>query len=51
MSEACWQKVYGDDPLEEGEINSTKEKDFKFCCREEAKQKQSGKPSEQASEL
>mmetsp|Transcript_9702 Transcript_9702/g.35536 ORF Transcript_9702/g.35536 Transcript_9702/m.35536 type:complete len:120 (-) Transcript_9702:411-770(-) len=38
-SEKCYQKVYGDDPLEEGEIDSGRSRDFRICARTDIRER------------
>ena len=33
QSEECYDRVYGDDPLEEGELDIYRSRDFRFCFR------------------
>ena len=35
LSPACYQKVYGDEPLEDGEIDVDRAKTFEVCVKEE----------------
>ncbi|KAI5070391.1 hypothetical protein GOP47_0014734 [Adiantum capillus-veneris] len=36
VSAACYEKIYGDDPLEEGEIDFKRGREFQYCVRKES---------------
>ncbi|KAH7288218.1 hypothetical protein KP509_31G017500 [Ceratopteris richardii] len=38
ISTACYEKIYGDDPLEEGEIDYKRGREFLHCVRRLAKE-------------
>ncbi|KAJ7538682.1 hypothetical protein O6H91_11G059100 [Diphasiastrum complanatum] len=37
ISLACYNLIYADDPLEEGEVDSRRGREFKYCVRREAR--------------
>lgn len=43
VSSACYEEVYGDNPLEDGEIDSVRNRKFVGCVRQEVRAQKYGK--------
>uniref|UniRef100_A0A7S0RAH5 Uncharacterized protein n=1 Tax=Pyramimonas obovata TaxID=1411642 RepID=A0A7S0RAH5_9CHLO len=39
VSDACYADVYGDDPLEDGEVDNVRGKSFRSCVKKEIKER------------